>query len=59
MSLSVLRGACPGTPTAPRGMPGPSLVSGGSAETESTSLSVPVFASSDSVVTVAVSSLSR
>ena len=59
MSLSVFRGAAPGVPTAPRGMPVPSLVSGGNADTESSSLSVPAFGSSDSVVTVAVSSLSR
>src|SRR3984893_17281304 len=49
----------PGVPTAPRGAPGTSLVSGGNADTESSSLSVPAFGSSDSVVTMPVSSLSR
>jgi len=46
----------------PRGMfpsPGPSLLSAGSAEAALTSVRSPVFASSDSVVTVAVSSFSR
>src|ERR1700730_17109304 len=56
MSLSEFRGAwfAPGVPTAPRGAPGTSLVSGGNADTESSSLSVPAFGSSDSVVTMPV-----
>src|SRR6266705_3698409 len=52
MSLSVLRGCG-------RGAPGWSFESGGSAEAELTSASSPVFASSDSVVTVARSSERR
>src|SRR5205807_3012156 len=61
MSLSVLRGAwlAPGVPTAPRAMPGTSLLSGGSTEAELASLSSPVLPSSASVVTVPVSSFSR
>jgi len=57
MSLSVLRGGGPpGAPTPPRGAPGTSFESGGSAVAELTSVSNPVFASSESVVTVATSS---
>src|SRR6266853_4188944 len=57
MSLSVLRGGGPpGAPIAPRGAPGWSLESAGRAEAELVSVSSPVFASSDSVVTVATSS---
>ncbi len=59
MSLSVLRGGGPpGAPTAPRGAPGPSLESGGRPDAEPTSVSKPVLASSESVVTVPTSSLS-
>ena len=49
----------PGAPTAPRGAPGPSLVSGGSAEAELELLQRAGLPSSASVVTVAVSSFSR
>src|SRR6266446_3591658 len=60
MSLSVLRGGGPpGAPTPPRGAPGTSFESGGSAVAELTSVSNPVFASSERVVTVATSSDSR
>ena len=54
MSLSVLRGGGPpGAPTAPRGAPGPSLESAGSPEAALTSVSRPVPASRENVVTVA------
>src|SRR5450631_365156 len=59
MSLSVLRGGGPpGTPTAPRGAPGPSLVSGGRPVAVLTSVSSPVLPSIAKVVTVPSSSLS-
>jgi len=48
-----------GVPTAPRGTPGPSFVSGGRTDADSSSFSVPVPPSSASVVIVAVSSFSR
>src|SRR6266571_3313278 len=60
MSLSVLRGGGPpGAPTAPRGAPGWSFASGGTADAELTSVRRPVLRSSDRVVTVPTSSESR
>src|SRR5882762_3891043 len=59
MSLLVSRTGAPGAPIAPRGAPGPSLLSGGKALAELSSLSVPVLPSRARVVTVAVSSLRR
>src|ERR1700682_5900140 len=59
ISLSVLRGGGPpGAPTAPRGAPGPSLLSGGKPDAELTSVSSPVLPSTEKVVTVPSSSLS-
>ena len=50
MSLSVLRGGgALGPPTAPRGAPGPSLLSGGSPEAELSSVINPVLGSTPNV----------
>src|SRR5437868_10613149 len=59
ISLSVFRGGGPpGAPTALRGAPGPSFVSGDSPDAEPTSVNAPVLLSSANVVTVPSSSLS-
>ena len=58
-SVSVLAPDAKLVPGMPRGAPGTSLVSGGNADTESSSLRVPALGFSASMVTVPVSSLSR